>query len=414
MAGPTAGVLDELRAATGGHAEPAGPDNVVGGVAARWVAAPGSTPAAAAVLRVAAEHGLAVTARGAGTKLDWGLPPSRLDLIVDTGRLDRVVEHAAGDLVVIAQAGVPLGTLADRLTGDRQRLSVDEVVPGSTVGGLLATGLCGPRRLLAGAVRDLVLGVTLVRADGVVAKAGGKVVKNVAGYDLAKLVCGAYGTLGLVTEAAFRLHPITPAAAYASVRVPDPAAAHAAVQRVLHSQFVPTAIELDRPERGGPVELAVLIEGTAAGVAARTAQALAALGPGAAEVPEPAWWGALPGPGEVLVKLTTELAGLGRLLDAVEDVSAGVPVAIRGSAGVGALHAALPGADPAAAAATVAALREAAPAWSGSVVVLAGPAAVRAAVDSWGPVPGLDLMRRVKERFDPEALLAPGRFVGGI
>jgi glycolate oxidase FAD binding subunit len=417
MAGP-AEVLDALRQATGGHAEPAGDGDAVDGVPARFVAAPGSTEEAAAVVRTAAAEGLAIVARGGGTKLGWGTPPRRLDLIVDTHRLARVVEHAAGDLVVIAQTGVSLAVLGERLAGDRQRLAVDELVPGTTIGGMLGTGVAGPRRLQAGAVRDLVLGVTMVRADGVVAKAGGKVVKNVAGYDLAKLVTGAYGTLGLVTEAAFRLHPVPPAAAYVSVRLPDAAAAYEVVQRALHAQFVPTAIELDRPEQGGLVEVAVLVEGTEAGVAARAAQAVETLGPGAARTDRPDWWSTLPAgaDGGVLVKATTELTGTGRLLDGVDRAAAaaGTTAAVRGSAGVGVFHAVLPGADPAAVAAFVKALRDAAPAWRGSVVVLAAPAPVRSEVDSWGPVPGLDLMRRVKERFDPDALLAPGRFVGGI
>jgi glycolate oxidase FAD binding subunit len=419
MTGP-AGVLDALRQATSGHAEAAGDGDAVDGVPARFVAAPGSTEEAAAVLRTAAAGGLAVVARGNGTKLGWGTPPRRLDLIVDTGRLDRVLEHAAGDLVVIAQAGVPLAALGERLAGDRQRLAVDEVVPGTTVGGMLGTAVSGPRRLQVGAVRDLVLGVTMVRADGVVAKAGGKVVKNVAGYDVAKLVTGAYGTLGLVTEAAFRLHPVAPAAAYVSVRVPDAAGAYEAAQRALHGQFVPAAIELDRPEPGGLIEVAVLVEGTEAGVAARTAQAVEALGPGAAETERPDWWGRLPAAvGErdgVLVKATTELTGLARLLDGIDRAAAaaGIAAAVRGSAGVGVFHAGLPAGDPAAVAAFVKALRDAAPAWRGSVVVLAAPPSVRSEVDSWGPVPGLELMRRVKDQFDPGALLAPGRFVGGI
>ena len=417
MTGP-AGVLDALRQATGGHAEPAGDGDAVDGVPARFVAAPGSTEEAAAVVRAAAADGLAIVARGAGTKLGWGTPPRRVDLIVDTHRLDRIVEHAAGDLVVIAQAGVRLAALGERLAGDRPRLAVDELVPGTTIGGMLATGATGPRRLQAGAVRDLVLGVTMVRADGVVAKAGGKVVKNVAGYDVAKLVTGAYGTLGLVTEAAFRLHPIPPAAAYVSVRLPDAASAYQAVQRALHAQFVPAAIDLDRPEPGGPVEVAVLVEGTEAGVTARAAQAVETLGDGASRIDRPDWWGTLPAGSDrsVLDKATTELTGTGRLLDGVDRAAAaaGTTAAVRGSGGVGIVHAALPGTDPAAVAAFVKALRDAAPAWRGSVVVLAAPPPVRSELDSWGPVPGLDLMRRVKERFDPDALLAPGRFVGGI
>ena len=398
-------VLDALERATAGHAGAAGEGDTVGGIPAKWVAAPGSTEETAAVMKTAAAEGLAVAARGAGTKLDWGTPPRRLDLIVDMTRLDRVIEHASGDLVVMVQPGVTLRSLGEHLAGAGQRLAIAEVVPGSTVGGMLATGLCGPRRLAAGAVRDLVLGVTLVRADGVVAKAGGKVVKNVAGYDLAKLVTGAYGTLGLITEANFRLHPISPASAYVTTTVPSAPVAYEVVQRVLHGQFVPSAVEVDRPEAGGPIEVAVLLEGTEAGVAARTGQAVEALGGRRTDAPD--WWGTLPA-GEVLVKATTELTGLGRLLDAVEKAG---PATVRGSAGVGALHLGMPAAG---AADAVGALRADAHRWSGSVVILAAPYPVRSDVDSWGPVPGLELMRRVKDQFDPDALLAPGRFVGGI
>ncbi len=408
-------VRDAMAKATDGHAGPAAETDVVDGVPARWVAAPGSTAELADVLRVAAEHDLAVVARGGGTKLGWGAPPRRLDLLVDTRRLDQVVEHAAGDLVVVVQAGVPLATLAARLAGAGQRLALDEVVPGSTIGGTVATGLSGPRRLLQRGVRDLILGATLVRADGVVTKSGGKVVKNVAGYDVAKLVCGSYGTLGLVAEAAFRLHPIAPAAAYVMVTPSGADGVHATVQRALHGQFVPTAVEVDRPA-AGPDTVCLLIEGTEAGVDSRTRQAVAALGPGAASRPDPPdGWGRLPA-GEVLVKLTAELAGLGRLLDgiALAAARAGLPVAVRGSGGAGVLHAGLPGDDPTAAASFVSTLRGAAPAWSGSVVVLAAPPAVRAAVDAWGPVAGLSLMRRVKDQFDPDSRLSPGRFVGGI
>ena len=408
--------LEALAKATGGYAARAGEADAVDGVPAAYVAEPGSAEEAADVLRVAAEHDLAAVPRGGGTKLGWGVPPRRLDLVVDTRRLDRVVEHAAGDLVVVVQAGVPLAALAEQLRAARQLLAVDEVVPGSTVGGAVATGMSGPRRLLHGGVRDLILGAELVRADGVLAHSGGKVVKNVAGYDVAKLVCGSYGTLGLVTQAAFRLHPAAPATAYVSVDVAGADEVHAVVQRALHAQFVPTALEVDRPAAGGPATVSLLIEGTAAGVDGRTRQALGALGGGAGvSARPPRWWGRLPG-GGVLVKLTSELAGIGRLLDGVDRAAAeaGVEVAVRGSAGAGVLHAGLPGADPAAVAVFIDTVRGAAPAWCGSVVVLAAPPPVRAAVDSWGPVSSLELMRRVKEQFDPGARLAPGRFVGGI
>jgi len=420
---PPVSVLDALAKATDGHAERAGDAVRVAGVAASWVAWPGSTDEVAEVLRVAAEHELRVVATGSGSKLDWGVAPRAVDLVLRTGRLDRVVEHAAGDLVAVVEAGVALAALAERLGAAGQRLAVDETVPGATVGGTVATAAIGPSRLLYGAVRDLVIGATLVRADGVVARSGGKVVKNVAGYDLGKLVCGSYGTLGVLTRAAFRLHPVPVARAFVSLAAGDPAGTHAAVQRVLRGPVVPTAVEVDRPAGDStPATVTVLLEGTGTGVAGRTRQTVELLGAGATARPDPPEaWGRHPaGPGDVLVKLSTAIGGLRLLLEAVAagSAEAGLPVAVRGSAGVGVLYAGVPGgpaaADPGAVRQLVGGLRRSAPSWSGSVVVLDAPAPVRAAVDMWGPVSGLDLMRRVKQEFDPGSRLAPGRFVGGI
>jgi glycolate oxidase FAD binding subunit len=397
------------------HTRAAEPGDAVDGVAPSWVATPASTAEVAEVLRAAAEQGLAVVARGTGSKLSWGAPPSRVDVVVDTTRLDRVVEHAAGDLIVHVQAGITLAALQETLAPAGQRLGLDPLVPG-TIGGLVATGGSGPLRLSHGGVRDLLIGITLVRADGVVAKAGGKVVKNVAGYDLGKLFTGSWGTLGLVTEAIFRLHPLPAAARWVTVPVDTAYTAHRQVQAVLHSQLVAAAVELDRPAEG-PATLGVLVEGIEAGVAGRVDSLLGVLGAGARQHDTaPDWWGRPPA-GDTLLRLTHEIAGLPRLLDALDAATAehGLRAAVRGSAGVGVLHAALPGdADPAAVAAAVDTVRGASAGWSGDVVVLAAPAAVKAALDMWGPVRGLDLMRRVKDQFDPEHRLAPGRFVGGI
>jgi glycolate oxidase FAD binding subunit len=419
-------VLDALFAATGKSARLAGPGDAVDGVAASFVAAPGSTAEAAEVLRIAAEHRLAVVARGTGTKLGWGRQPSHVDLIVDTARMVRVVEHSAGDLVVHVQAGIRLAALQDSVAPQGQRLGVDPVLPpgasgpadAGTVGGLIATAASGPLRLSHGAVRDLLIGVTIVRADGVVAKAGGKVVKNVAGYDLGKLLTGSWGSLGLITEAVFRLHPLPAVARWVVAPAGSATVAHELVQRVVHSQLVPTALELDRPSPSSAT-LAVLVEGIQQGVAGRVDGLLDLLGDGA-EVHEsaPAWWGHAPwARGDVALRLTHEIAGLPRLLDTLDDTTQrhGLRAAVRGSVGVGLVYAALPGdTNPATVAAVVGALRDAAPAWSGDVVVLDAPAEVEASVDVWGPVRGLGLMRRVKDQFDPEHRLAPGRFVGGI
>ncbi len=387
----------------------AGPGDAIAGVPARHVARPSSTQEAAAILRAAAAQDLTVVARGAGTRQDWGYPPRTVDLILDTGRLSGIVEHAAGDLIVVVRAGTPMAELRDKLAPAGQQLALDTPIAGSTVGGTVALGVSGPRRLLYGTARDLLIGVTVVRADGVVAKAGGKVVKNVAGYDLGKLVTGSYGTLAVITECAFRLHPVPAASAVVSRTVDDPQEAGRAVAAVRAGQVVPTAIEVDAPAGGG-IEVAVLLEGVPDGVRGRVGTTRDLLG--GTETSLPAWWSRYPwGPGDVGVKLTAALSQVPALLAAAR--AAGV--AVRGSAGAGVLYAGLPGgAAPELVAHVVDALRTAAHAAGGHAVVLSAPAAVRQRVDLWGPVPGLELMRRVKAQFDPDGRLAPGRFAGGI
>jgi glycolate oxidase FAD binding subunit len=382
-------------------ARPATDGDVVAGVPARLVAAPASTEEAAALLRAAAERGLAVVVRGGRSKLDWGTPPRRLDLIVDTGRLTGVVEHAAGDLIAVVRAGTPMSELQAALAD--QQLALDTPLPGATVGGTVATNTSGPRRMLYGTARDLLIGITVVRPDGKVAHAGGKVVKNVAGYDLGKLFTGSYGTLGLITECAFRLHPQPAAQAVVRTRVPNPANA---VTAVLAAQVVPSAVEVDAPPGGG-TEVAVLVEGSAAGVRDRAATLDKLLG-GDTDEGVPQWWGAYPWQdGGTGVKLTAPLSRVPDLLAAASGV------AVRGSAGTGVLYAGLAG-DAAATVGTVERLRAAAVRAGGHAVVLTAPREVREIVDMWGPVPGLRLMRRVKDQFDPGHRFAPGRFVGGI
>jgi glycolate oxidase FAD binding subunit len=402
----------------------AGPDDAVDGVAAGAVASPTSTSEVAAIVRAAVQQGLTLVARGSGSKLSWGAPPEAADVVVDLFGMDRVIEHSAGDLIVHTEAGLQLSALQKVLEPDAQRLAVDPVTgsgrPG-TIGGLIATGASGPLRLASGGVRDLLIGVTIVRADGKVAKAGGKVVKNVAGYDLGKLFTGSFGTLGIITEAVFRLNPVPDARRWVTVAVSDATAAGRVVQQVLHSQVVPSALEIDRRADGGG-EVSVLLEGIVDGVDGRAQALIAALGAGTDQEAGPDWWGVAPwserdgAAADVVLRLTTELAGLPHLLDALDAATADLSrrAAVRGSAGVGLLHASLPADDPAAVATAVGALRRQSSRWSGDVVVLDAPAAVKSALDVWGPVRGLELMRRVKDQFDPNARLAPGRFVGGI
>lgn len=412
MASGGAGALDAL-AKVCGDVRPGEPAEGVLGVVPDVVAAPATVDEAAAVMRTAAERGLAVVPRGAETRLDWGTPPERCELLVDTARLDRVIEHAAGDLVVTAQAGLGTDRLATVLAERGQRLALDAPPPGSTVGGTIggtiATAAAGPLRLLYGTPRDLVIGLTVVRADGRVARSGGKVVKNVAGYDLGRLFSGSFGTLGLIVEATFRLHPVPAARAFITCDPADAVRAYEAVQVVLHSPAVPSAVEVAASSAG--ITLGVLLEGVPEGVATRTAQVCDLLGTGARVSQDPPeWWGAYPD-GTTLIDVTAPPTALPDLL---QELSEGVSLtwSADGHGHVGLAEEASP-------AKTLTRLREvlsASPRGGarGGAVVRYAPEAVRDEVDIWGPVPAFSLMRRVKEQFDPDHRLSPGRFVGGL
>jgi glycolate oxidase FAD binding subunit len=404
--------------------------DAIAGVVPRFVASPSSTREAAALLREAAAAGLAVVPRGAGTGLSWGLPPSACDLVVDMRAMDQVLEHAAGDLVARVQAGVTIGQLAAVLasaSGSGQELALD-VPADATVGGVVATGTAGPRRFRYGAPRDLLIGLTAVRADGVIAHSGGKVVKNVAGYDIGKLFAGSQGTLGLITEATFRLHPRPGAVAWVTADFgPDEpadarAAAASAVASAAGSKLVPSAVELDWP--GGshrPLRVGVLLEGTPSGVAERARQmsSLLATAGGSVGVLDsaPARWGALPD-SALVVRVSFWVSALGSVLDALTAAAADAQVrpAVSGPAGAGALYACLdPGVSDEAAVRFVTVLRERllrgfqGPGPRGGVAVLAASPRVLAAAGAYGPVPGAALMRAVKDQFDPEHRMFPGR-----
>jgi len=348
-------------------------------------------------------------------------------------RMDRIREHADGDLGVRAEAGVTLGQLSKVLAERGQWLALDGPAA-ATVGGAVATGAAGPLRLRYGTPRDLLIGITVVRPDGRVAHSGGKVVKNVAGYDIGKLFAGSLGTLGLITEATFRLHPVAALTAYVTRDYDGTAAAAEAVLTAAASPLQASAAEIERPGPGAPVRVGILLEGTADGVSERAERMTGVLGHGAlTSLAAPEWWaqrgeaadGTGGGTGGTLIRVAFWAAELRQVLDAIDAVAVhtGLAPAVSGSAGAGVLYVSLDaGANPDQVAVFVRALRAATGHGGenpgalarGSVVVLTAPRAVQASADMWGPVPGLALMRAVKRQFDPANTMAPGRFAGGI
>lgn len=399
--------------------------DAAGGVTPSVVASPASVDEASALLRTAAEHGLAVVPRGGGSRLGWGTPVTRCDLLVDMTRMDAVVEHAAGDLVARVQAGARMGAVASVLAGAGQEIALD-VPADATAGGVIASALAGPRRLRYGSPRDLLIGVTIVRADGTVAHSGGKVVKNVAGYDLGKLFAGSWGTLGLIADATFRLHPLPTARAFVTSSYESAGAAADAVAAAAASPLVASAVEVRRASPGGPVQVGVLLEGSADGVAARTDRMADLLGRGtsgagapgvSAETPK--WWPAakrVPG-GGTLIGVSFWVSALESVLETVDSAAREQSVApvVTGAAGAGVIHVGLgPATDAGAAGRFVAGLRKRLSHARGGVVVLTAPGPVRAALEGHGgmtgAVPALRLMRAVRDQFDPDGRMSPGRF----
>lgn len=361
--------------------------------------------------------------RGAGTKQDWGTAPESTDAVIDTAGLDQLVDHSAGDMVAIVGAGMPLSRLQEALAPAGQWLAIDPplAADGATVGGVFAANDAGPRRLRYGTLRDLAIGVTVVLADGEVARSGGRVVKNVAGFDLVRLLCGSLGTLGLVTEVIVRLHPLPETSL--TLRIPaDPALATDFALALAHSVVEPSA--MDAAEGG----LWVRLEGRAAGVNAQ-ADAVAVLagdlGAGCQRLDgddEAAAWRRLREahagqPGETVARaaaLPDRGAAVTVALDAAAG-AAGVRAELASHAALGLHTARLTAENPVACAAAVADWRRRVSALGGTVVLRRGPHDLDAWLDpEVTPLSALTLMRAVKAQLDPDRRCAPGRFVGGI
>ncbi len=426
-------------------AEIVGPDGVVredlgcwavDGRVPRAVVMPRSAEETARVLAIADRRGLTITPLGGGTRRLLGNPPNRLDLVLCTRRLDRILSHAPADLVVTAQAGVPLEKLQSETAKSGQRFALDPPArPGSTLGGVLATNAGGPHRLLYGTARDLVLGIEAALPNGSVIRSGGTVAKNVAGYDLKKLFLGSLGTLGVITAVSLKLHAIPAQETLVIAAFPDTAAAGAASAALLREGLDLAALDLlnrraleDVCVEGTPdasrCALLLSLPGAADSGQARAAEAAIICarmsgqgartlsGDEAREV-----WRRARALGEIptVLRISVPVGTTAAMAERAEVILSPVgPTRITARMGNGIVYAWLPAAGELLLR-SVRALREETAALGGSVVIEQPPPEEKSGRDAWGDPPrSLPLLRRIKETFDPNGTLSPGRFVGGI
>jgi glycolate oxidase FAD binding subunit len=406
---------ENVQAATG--------EDRVAGAQPQLVVAPGDEKQLAQVLKAANDADVAVIPRGGGTKLGWGNPPQRADVILSTARLNAIIEHAHSDLTVTVEAGCTLEQLSETLAKQNQRLALDGLWPSrATVGGILSTNDSGALRLRFGSLRDLVIGVTIALPDGTLAKSGGKVVKNVAGYDLPKLVTGALGTLGVITQATFRLHPMPKESRTISCVAHDGRDAQRIILAIQDSKLAHSALQIRFIESMQPV-IDVLFEATEAGCTAQTAQLKKIIIPATVIQYGPELWTAREDLYSEAASITgtSALAKISVLPTQIAEAHETV-AALAGAnrmrfnvlfyaTGIGAIYL---GASSYTLAGTLKSLREKIEQLGGSLVIAHRPDGTPQ-LDAWGnPGDTLPLMRALKQQFDPKSTLNPGRFVGGI
>jgi glycolate oxidase FAD binding subunit len=341
---------------------------------------------------------------------------------LSTRQLAAPIQHYAGDLVATIPAGATLADANAVLGRERQWLPLDPPRADlATIGGIVATNDSGPRRHHYGSARDLIIGVEFALADGRVAKAGGRVVKNVAGYDLARLLCGSFGSLALITSATFKLAPIAPFSITVAARPRDAQHAHNLALAVAAASLAPSAVDIEAPSP----QLLVRFETTEraarqqADVARRLLDEAGAPSRVCVNDEETELWRRherrVFGGGGMLVKLTvlpTDVAGV--LVELDRDRPPGnVEWTAVGRGALGVLLISLEG-NASALVDIVSHLRSHVSPRGGSLVVLEAPDEVLARVNTWGHVGTSSIMRAVKARFDPENVLSPGCGPGGL
>ncbi len=373
---------------------------------------PASHEEAAELLRRCSDEETSVCPTGAGTKRGWGGVGEPAGQELSTGSLSDVVEHNDGDLTAVLDAGASLAAAQARFAEADQMLALDPPLgadDGATIGGVVASGDSGPLRHRYGAARDLVVGMTMVLADGTIARAGGKVIKNVAGYDLAKLLAGSFGTLGLILQVSVRLHPLRERVTLRlDAGTPDELGALAA--KLAHANLEMEA--LDARWSSGSGAVLARFAGAAAADQAKAAAKLA--GEGEPVEDDAAVWAEQRALQRLPDGVVVRVAGVQTQLPELAREAERLNGTLVGRAALGVSWLAFEGLGEDGAVAAVGELRNRLS--PSQCVVLDAPEAVRGALDVWDERDSgrLALAARVKERFDPLGIMRPGVFVGGI
>jgi glycolate oxidase FAD binding subunit len=416
-------------------------DYAVDGIVPRLVVAPTTVEEVAQVVALTQQHKLTLLPRGGGSHLNLGGLAERVDVLLDTRRLTRLLEHEAPDLTCHVEAGLTLAALQAQLASKGQRLSLDPPnAEQTTIGGLLATNDSGPKRLRNGTARDLVIGLRVIQANGEAARSGGRVVKNVAGYDLNKLYVGSLGTLGVIVEANFKLHPLPVAERTLLLTYTNAQDAIQTVIASLGSLLTPTALELidagaarDMTEQFGfnlPANgytLAVNFEGSITSInrqldetrrLARTHHAL--MEDDLEGATQERFWNVVREhmQGSLTCKVSTLVTNIPAYLQAVEHICRrhDLDFAVVAHAGNGILYVELRPVDATSRLVeAIAELRRHAQEARGSMVVECCPVDLKRRLSVWGEArANFSMMQRLKQQFDPQATFVRGRFLGGL
>ena len=387
--------------------------DAVDGVVPRQIVEPADANELASTLQAASRDKQITVLRGGGTKLGWGRPAAAIDLVVSTAKLNTLLVHRHGDMTATAHAGVSLAQFNRELARHGQWLPIDSAFDAATIGGIVATNDSGPVRHRYGTPRDLLIGVTLALTDGRIVKAGGHVVKNVAGYDLGKLATGSFGTLAAIVDATFKLLPIPQASATLDASYDDGEVLARDVMQVSTSQLEPMAFDVMLD--GGQYRLRLLFASSPEAVSAQIESAQRLLSKPSTVVtgdPEMDLWtdqvrSPWAGTGAVIRFgwLPAKLEEITTLMHDVQQIAGSIVMC--GRVGVGAGLMRVDG-DVRAQAAVVERLRSSV--WVGNVAVLRASPDLKQHVDVWGPASSAaDAVRALKGMFDPAGILNAGR-----